>query len=103
MAHNTIVLKIFKDKSNLDDFSVYICSMTEKIIDIKNKILKDIFQRLLVGFISDAEPLDLMQADGSCERLPTQFTPILNLKFSLLHETKIKNKCCKSDKTGRQI
>ena len=31
------------------------------------------------------------------------FTPILNLKFSLLHETKIKNKCCKSDKTGRQI
>lgn len=43
MAHNTIVLKIFKDKSNLDDFRVYICSMTEKIIDIKNKILKDIF------------------------------------------------------------
>ena len=43
MSHNTIVLKIFKDKSNLDDFSVYICSMTEKIIDIKNKILKDIF------------------------------------------------------------
>ena len=43
MAHNSIVLKIFKDKSNLDDFRVYICSMTEKIIDIKNKILKDIF------------------------------------------------------------
>ena len=73
MAHNTIVLKIFKDKSNLDDFSVYICSMTEKIIDIKNKILKDIFQRLPVGLFPDAEPLDLMQADGACERLPTQF------------------------------
>jgi hypothetical protein len=43
MAYNSIVLKIFKDKSNLDDFRVYICSMTEKIIDIKNKILKDIF------------------------------------------------------------
>jgi hypothetical protein len=48
MAHNTIVLKIFKDKSNLDDFKIYICSMTEKIIDIKNKILKDIFD--LNGF-----------------------------------------------------
>ena len=43
MAHNTTVLKIFTDKSNLDDFSVYICSVTEKIIDIKNKMLKDIF------------------------------------------------------------
>jgi hypothetical protein len=38
-----IILKIFKDKSKLDDFKVYICNMNEKIIDIKNKILKDIF------------------------------------------------------------
>jgi hypothetical protein len=43
MANNTCILKIFKDKSKLDDYKVYICTMTQKIIDIKNKILKDNF------------------------------------------------------------
>ena len=44
--------------------------MVEQLVYIhQNFKLKINIQRLPVGLVPDAEPLDLLQADGACERL----------------------------------
>jgi len=60
-------------KLTKDDFNSFPIINSECDPDLKkayDEIRLSLFQRLPVGLVPDAEPLDLLQADGACKRLP---------------------------------